>query len=413
MGYQLVLRVSRLHSERLGAMTLHNDRTRGEVELAQKKDICAFEGVDLTKTRRNVVLRGTGSVSVDVHNANKGLCGTQKRAPVAADCIVSVNPAFFEKMDDAQIKDWGNTATQCVEDYLNAQNMGSDGLLSSILHLDERTPHLHIVMSVRTTEFKKKNKKQPPCLSYSAYFNDSKTIIAAARAAQTVDTETKLGRMQTDIAERLALRGYDIERGIRNSRAVHRHQHKYHTENAEKETKKAQRDARLAEEAQKTAFYVEQAAASRIAAAQGAAHNADEQAQKAQSKARDDEKQIKAATEEAYFKLARARDAAQAAEERLQRLIKTEDAAKKAEIALSNSLSRLKKVKAVLKRHESRLNELARKIEFFAPKKDDKIWAEAREAARDASADVTEVIKPEEEEKNYTEEHHQTNFFRF
>ena len=67
----------------------------------------------------------------------------------------------------------------------------------------------------------------------------------------------------------------------------------------------------------------------------------------------------------------------------------------------------------MLKRHESRLNELARKIEFFAPKKDDKIWAEAREAARDASADVTEVIKPEEEEKNYTEEHHQTNFFRF
>jgi hypothetical protein len=155
---------------------------------------------------------------------------------VLAEFVVSASPEYFDRISPG----WrsGDLSPEFHKWKENAENYFKTKydkkLIFGQLHLDEDTPHLHffVVPDVTQTYKKPGRLKQGEIrksevirsLHYNHLFSDLKSTIYKARKENRSDVDTKLGRLQTDYADHMAQHGTnDLQRGLRNSRATHKH----------------------------------------------------------------------------------------------------------------------------------------------------------------------------------------------
>ena len=62
---------------------------------------------------------------------------------VADELMFTASPKFFDGMTREQIKEWADT---CMEFVYNDLGYTKDQILHSVVHLDEKTPHIHCVV---------------------------------------------------------------------------------------------------------------------------------------------------------------------------------------------------------------------------------------------------------------------------
>jgi hypothetical protein len=152
---------------------------------------------------------------------------TRKISPNQVRAIRVMLSATHEDMkwieDNGQLDDW------CQDNICWLQDMfGKENVVSAVLHMDEKTPHLHatVVPIVRGERRKVKNKSKSSSQSQAdgeatttKRHYKKKNPNAARLCADDVMTRDKLKFYQSDYAERMT--SYGLNRGVDGSEARH------------------------------------------------------------------------------------------------------------------------------------------------------------------------------------------------
>ena len=75
---------------------------------------------------------------------------------IVCEYIITSDKEFFDKIGDEETKRYFKTAYDFVCQY---KNLGEKNIISAVVHLDERTPHMHLMFIPVVHTIKKKDKK--------------------------------------------------------------------------------------------------------------------------------------------------------------------------------------------------------------------------------------------------------------
>lgn len=131
--------------------------------------------------------------------------------------MTSDGEALRRIADEGRLDEWAAVSIGWAK-----RTFGEDNVVGAHLHIDERTPHLHVtVVPIVTTERKKKAKEAKATKRYR-----KKAANAPRLCADDLMQRDKLTAYQDTYAE--AMRQFGLERGIRGSEARHVSQHEYY-----------------------------------------------------------------------------------------------------------------------------------------------------------------------------------------
>lgn len=135
-----------------------------------------------------------------VHTA-QGDKTVRKDAVVEMEFILSGSHDTFEKMTPEQIEDWAQDSYQFMAD-----TFGEENIVEAVLHLDEKTPHIHMHVVPIVTN---KDGTQKLC-------------------AKELTGRTQLMRLHTEYAKRIEK--YGFQRSSEGSKVRHRDPKEYYRE---------------------------------------------------------------------------------------------------------------------------------------------------------------------------------------
>lgn len=181
-----VARMEKMKSDNLVGIGNHNQRRFSN---HSNKDI------DVSKSHLNYdILDKVKSYKTDIEgyiNANKSSKrAVRKDAVLVCEWIITSDSDFFESMSPADTREYFQTAI----DFF-AERYGSKNLMYAQVHLDERTPHMHLGI----VPFDKDNKL----------------------TAKTMFDREALQDIQNELPRYMNERGFEVERGRAGSEAKH------------------------------------------------------------------------------------------------------------------------------------------------------------------------------------------------
>ena len=121
---------------------------------------------------------------------------------VADELLFTATNEFFKDMTEEDILDWANT---CMEFVYEDLGYTKEQVLHSVIHLDEKTPHIHCVVVPLVKKFDKRTNTERFTISKKQYIRD----------------KIHLSELQDKYHKRLTDKGYDLERGIKGSDRKH------------------------------------------------------------------------------------------------------------------------------------------------------------------------------------------------
>ncbi len=113
---------------------------------------------------------------------------------VADELILTASHNFFNDMSRREIKKWGE---HCMNFVYEDLGYNKNQIISSIIHMDETTPHLHVVVVPLIKRFDKRSKEERYTISKKTYIHD----------------KMHLSQLQDKYHERMTKNGYDLLRG--------------------------------------------------------------------------------------------------------------------------------------------------------------------------------------------------------
>lgn len=121
---------------------------------------------------------------------------------VADELLFTATNEFFKDMTKEDIIDWANTCMDFVYEDLGYKK---EQILHSVIHLDEKTPHIHCVVVPLVKKLDKRTNTERYTISKKQYIRD----------------KMHLSELQDKYHKRLTDKGYDLERGIKGSDRKH------------------------------------------------------------------------------------------------------------------------------------------------------------------------------------------------
>ena len=121
---------------------------------------------------------------------------------VADELIFTATNEFFKNMTIEDIKEWANTCMEFVYDDLGYTK---EQVLHAVIHMDEKTPHIHCVVIPLVKKFDKRTNTDRYTISKKQYIKNKR----------------HLSILQDKFYARLVSKGYDLKRGIKGSNKKH------------------------------------------------------------------------------------------------------------------------------------------------------------------------------------------------
>ncbi|ATX79126.1 RepB DNA-primase [Mariprofundus aestuarium] len=207
MAYQCSMRIQPLKMKDLKKVQTHNKR-----EFIEKH-------VDADRSHLNRSFAGTGDLESDMQSVIDRYGMNDKRSTnVACEMILTAHHEWFEqgtqKEQEKRLREWVERNVRWL------RKKYGDALVSCDLHLDEKAPHLHVVIAAKATYTKRfrHGEKKVTRIAYNKVFGDTAAVISKARKENNSEL-TKTGRLQSEYAE--AMNPLGLERGTYNAFAVH------------------------------------------------------------------------------------------------------------------------------------------------------------------------------------------------
>lgn len=144
---------------------------------------------------------------------------------VACEMIFTSDNEFFEGMKKEDIKKWAEESLNFV---IKDVGIKKENIIHAIVHMDEKTPHLHVVAVPLVKTYNKKQNKDVWSISRRQFING----------------KNQLSQAQDQYNKRMNDSGYKLERGEKGSDKVHTTKEEYEKivklEKLEKETKEVE-----------------------------------------------------------------------------------------------------------------------------------------------------------------------------
>ena len=121
---------------------------------------------------------------------------------VADELLFTATNDFFKNMTREDIKEWANT---CMEFVYKDLGYKKEQVLHAIVHMDEKTPHVHCVVVPLVRKYDKRTNTERYTISKKQYIKD----------------KIHLSELQDKYHKRLTEKGYDLERGLKGSDNEH------------------------------------------------------------------------------------------------------------------------------------------------------------------------------------------------
>ena len=126
----------------------------------------------------------------------------KSKSVVADELLFTATSTFFEGMDKDDIKKWADT---CMDFVYKDLGYTKEQVLHATVHMDEKTPHIHCVVVPLVKKYDKRTNTERFTISKKHYIRD----------------KLHLSELQDKYHKRLTDKGYDLERGIKNSDSKH------------------------------------------------------------------------------------------------------------------------------------------------------------------------------------------------
>ena len=121
---------------------------------------------------------------------------------VADELLFTSDNDFFKGMNRKEIKKWADT---CMEFIYEDLGYTKEQVLHSVVHMDEKTPHLHCVVVPLIKKFDKRTNTEKYTISKKHYMKSG----------------TYISELQDKYWQRMNDNGFKLERGIKNSDNEH------------------------------------------------------------------------------------------------------------------------------------------------------------------------------------------------
>ena len=121
---------------------------------------------------------------------------------VADELLFTSDNEFFKNMGKREIKKWAETCMEFVYEDLGYEKWQ---VLHSVVHLDEKTPHLHCIVVPLIKKFDKRTNTEKYTISKKHY----------------IKSGAYLSKLQDKYWQRMNDNGFKLERGIKNSDNEH------------------------------------------------------------------------------------------------------------------------------------------------------------------------------------------------
>lgn len=191
------------HVDRISATNKDIDRSRSEQNITLVKPIGSYNEMfeytvrDLKKQHEEQMTKTRASRQKTFREKIN-----DDRADVACELMLSASPEYFEGKSREEIEDWAKTSLSFVTEKIGIEEKN---ILHAVVHLDESTPHLHVVAVPLVEKYDGRKKEN---------------VLAISRK-HFIKTREDMAKVQTDYVEFMNGRGFELERGMEKSGAKH------------------------------------------------------------------------------------------------------------------------------------------------------------------------------------------------
>ena len=114
-----------------------------------KETYASNPDIDLSRTSDNFhIIRPEGKYYAEIQwRITKAKCRTRKDSVRFVDTLITASPEFFEGKTKKEIRAYYTHACRFMEERIGKQN-----IISAVVHMDEKTPHMHLVFVPLTSD---------------------------------------------------------------------------------------------------------------------------------------------------------------------------------------------------------------------------------------------------------------------
>jgi len=136
-----ILRFAKHKAGPAGALEAHHERT--------KEKYASNPDIDVSKSKYNFhIVHPTQKYRKEIDSRIKAAgCKTRKDSTMFVDTLITASPEFFEDRDRKEIQAYFTEAVAFME-----RKIGRGNIFSAVVHMDERTPHLHLCFTPITVD---------------------------------------------------------------------------------------------------------------------------------------------------------------------------------------------------------------------------------------------------------------------
>lgn len=120
------------------------------------------------------------------------------KSVVADEILFTSDKIFFDSLSEKELMKWANTVLDFVYEDMGYKK---EQIIHATLHMDEKTPHIHLVVVPLVKKFDKRVNKERYSISKKAYIKNS----------------IHLSELQDKYCNRLNKNGFKLERGQKNT----------------------------------------------------------------------------------------------------------------------------------------------------------------------------------------------------
>jgi len=124
-----------------GALESHHERT--------KEKYASNPDIDTAKSKNNfhIVKPATSYKRESDGRIGMAGCKTRKDSVRFVDTMITASPGFFKGKKQAEVKAFFERATEFM-----SSKVGKDNIFTAVVHMDEKTPHMHLCFTPITED---------------------------------------------------------------------------------------------------------------------------------------------------------------------------------------------------------------------------------------------------------------------
>lgn len=128
-----ILRFAKYKGPEIGRIEAHNERT--------KETYASNPDVDKSRSHLNIHLitpKQSYRAEAERQIAEAG-CRTRSDSVRVVEALITASPEFFKGKKSAEVREYFELALRFIE-----KNQSKETILSAVVHMDEKTPHMHL-----------------------------------------------------------------------------------------------------------------------------------------------------------------------------------------------------------------------------------------------------------------------------